>query len=89
MNEIIFNDIKFKSSEHCYQWKKATYLLHPGIARQLMNAHSPEEVKQATRNIDDCDMKVLANAKLEVMEEILEAKLVSDENIQTALLKNT
>ena len=87
VNEMVFNDIKFKSSDHCYQWKKATDLLHPDIAQTVMDAHSPEEAKQATKNMDDCDMKVWANTKLEVMEEILEAKLVSDESFKTALLK--
>ena len=46
----------------------ATDLLHPVMAQKVMNAHSPEEAKHATRNIYYVEMKEWANTKLKVME---------------------
>ena len=87
MHDMSYKDMIFPSSEHCYQWKKATDLQHPGIATKVLNAKTPEEAKQVTREIDNFEMEVWSSSRLEVMEDILSAKLSSDDSFKSALLE--
>jgi len=72
----------FPTAEHAYQWKKYEKSA-PEIARQILQATSPNAVK----NISDAHKAEVAKDfdKLAIMEEILRAKLAQHEKVRKVL----
>ena len=74
----------FPTSEHAYQWKKYEKSA-PEIARQILQATSPNAVK----NISDAHKVEVAKDfdKLAVMEDVLRAKLAQHEKVRKVLVE--
>ena len=75
---------KFQTSEHAYQWKKFADV-SAGIADQIFSAGSPGETKKiADANKAKVDPS-FHERKFEIMEEILRAKTLQHEKVQSIL----
>ena len=77
---------KFNTSEHAFQWKKFSEAA-PDIAEKIFNAGSAEAAKRITianrnKTPQDWDTR-----KVDVMREVLAAKLAQHEDVREQLLK--
>lgn len=77
----------FPTAEHAYQWKKYSDI-HPEIASQILGANNPSLVKK----ISDSHKKEVPldwnERKVDVMTEILRAKVAQHEHAQKRLLES-
>lgn len=76
----------FPTSEHAYQWKKFS-ISHPDIAEQIFNATSPNQVKKISDAHKAEVTQDFSSKKVEIMEEILRAKLAQHEKVRRTLLE--
>ena len=78
-------DKEFKTAEHAYQWHKF-HKTNNDIAQQILDAGSPN----ATKKISDANKDIVSESwkkeKLDVMENILRAKLQQHEKMRKTLL---
>jgi N-glycosidase YbiA len=77
---------KFPTSEHAYQWKKFA-ASHPDLAAQIFAAANPNAVKKIADGHRTEVSQEFSSKKVEIMEEILRAKLAQHEKVQNILLK--
>ncbi len=77
----------FQTSEHAYQWKKYC-ISQPDIAREILIATSPDQVKKISDSHKDVVDAGFHDKKVAIMEEILRAKFEQHEKVQR-ILKET
>jgi ribA/ribD-fused uncharacterized protein len=79
--------MRFQTSEHAYQWKKYSESA-PEVAEEIFNATNPSQVKKiadANKAKAPHDFK---ERKVEIMEEILRAKLAQHEKVRRVLIES-
>lgn len=74
----------FPTSEHAYQWKKFIDT-SPAIAQEILEATNPNQAKKIADAHKDSVPASFHNDKVDVMEEILRAKLQQHEKVQKTL----
>jgi ribA/ribD-fused uncharacterized protein len=75
---------KFQTSEHAYQWKKFENVL-PDVAEAIFNATSPGAVKKISDAHKADVPEEFRMKKIEMMEEILRAKVDQHEKVRKIL----
>ena len=75
---------KFQTSEHAYQWKKFADS-NPEIAQEIFSATSPNQVKKISDAHKAEVSSIFHNLKVEIMEEILRAKVNQHEKVKRIL----
>ena len=75
---------KFQTAEHAYQWKKFENS-NSEIADAIFNATSPNEVKKISDAHKDKISPEFYDINIEIMEEILRAKLTQHEKVRRIL----
>lgn len=78
---------RFQTAEHAFQWKKFSSE-HPEIAEQVLEAPSPDAVKKISDANKSLQPTTWNQDKVEVMEEILEAKAEQHEDVREVLKKS-
>jgi N-glycosidase YbiA len=77
---------RFLTSEHAYQWKKYSED-RPDLAEQILLATNPSQVKKIADDNRDAVPVGFHDIKLQIMEEILRAKLNQHEKVRERLLE--
>ena len=80
---------QFKSSEQCYQWKFCKHIGRDDLADEILMAMTPEEAKEISSRVPPHLHGTWSRIKIEIMEEILEAKLDSCPEFNRALINST
>ena len=75
---------KFQTSEHAYQWKKFADS-NSEIAERIFTATSPNEVKKISDTYKSETSPEFRALKIEIMEEILQAKVAQHEKVRRIL----
>ena len=78
----------FPSSEHAYQWRKATEANHPEYAAQILKSTLPDTAKCIASRISSHKLYAWRNMSLNVMEEILIAKGQQCDEFNSALVNS-
>ena len=77
----------FPTAEHAYQWRKFSDA-KAEIARQILEAGSPEEAQQTAHQNKRLVPKEWHEKKVSIMEEILQAKQAQHETVRDALKRS-
>ena len=67
-------DMRFQSVEHAYQWRFMKYIGMDQHALEILDARTPNEAKEISSRVPQCQHKDWHSIKLSVMKEILHAK---------------
>ena len=67
-------DMRFQSVEHAYQWRFIKYIGMDEHALEILDAQTPNEAKEISSRVPQCQHKHWHSIKLSVMKEILHAK---------------
>ena len=83
---IILNNIAYNSVEQAYQAIKLSQ--HPTIVQQIMTIEDPEEIADFAHNLTELTPQDWADHKIEVMDQIIRAKIYQNLNVRRLLLKS-
>lgn len=76
----------FPTAEHAFQWKKF-FEIEPDIAERIFTAGSPHAVKKISEANKTKIPEDWKNLRVEVMEQILKAKVSQHEDVGDALIR--
>lgn len=83
--KIHFQNQTFNSSEHAYQWAKASSLGHSDLAESVKEAVLPKDSKKVTEILNSTDLENWETQKMTTMSDILRAKYDSCKEFRQAL----
>ena len=78
----------FGSSEVAYQWKKAQELGYTELGERIFNSRHAGESKRLAKEIDTSESATWGEKRLQIMMEILEAKLIYCQRYRSELLES-
>ena len=79
-------DHVFYSSEHAYQYQKMAHIGNEKLANEVLQAQTPKDAKNIANCVPSDKLQDWHNIKLDVMKEILVAKVKSCDKYRNALL---
>ena len=79
-------DHVFYSSEHAYQYQKMAHIGNEKLANEVLQAQTPRDAKNIANCVPSDKLQDWHNIKLDVMKEILVAKVKSCDKYRNALL---
>ena len=79
-------DHVFYSSEHAYQYQKMAHIGNEKLANEVLQAQTPRDAKNIANCVPSDKLQDWHNIKLDVMKEILVAKVKSCDKYRKALL---
>lgn len=85
--QVRYNGHVFPSSEHAYQFDRATYVGDHRTASEIFHAFSPQEAKRLAKKVGPS--KVWDQVKLDRMYDIAYAKFSQNPRLKTELLKTS
>ena len=85
---ITINDINFSSSEQVYQWKFMKHIGRDDLADEILHTTSPAQAKEIASRIPRHMHGTWHTSKLDIMNEILDAKVSCCPEFKNALLQS-
>lgn len=86
-HQVTLWGITFPTAEYAYQWKKFSQV-RPDVAAMILAAPSPEAVYDISRMHKASQPETWRNEKLDVMEEIISAKIEQHDDVREALKRS-